>query len=107
MVRRAAFNPDHSLHIQPANEPVPAVIDVDMSRLMVADKLLQNITAAPDFSHELNYFFAGRSRSGLGVKLVRSPASASIVNRKFHGTGTALNTFLMIASVVTACASAS
>ena len=30
-----------------------------------------------------------------------------ILNRKFQGTGTALNTFLMMASVVTACASAS
>jgi hypothetical protein len=39
--------------------------------------------------------------------IIAKPVEFAGIKRKSHGTGTALKTFLMMASVVTACASAS
>jgi hypothetical protein len=64
-VRRPALNPGQSFDIQPANEPAFAVINVNVTRLVVANKPFQNITAAPDFAPTFK-FLAGRLRSGAG-----------------------------------------
>ncbi len=39
--------------IQPANEPALAVINVNVTRLVVANKPFQNMTAVPDVAHTL------------------------------------------------------
>jgi hypothetical protein len=52
-VGRPAFNAHQPVNVQTTDQPMFAVMDVNMARLVIADEPFQNITAAPDFAHEL------------------------------------------------------
>ena len=45
------FNSPHAIDIQPPDQPVFVVVNVDVPRHMVSDEPFENITAAPDFAH--------------------------------------------------------
>ena len=58
---RSGVQPSTPTNRSTSKQAVFAVINVNMARLVVADKPLQDVTAAPDFAQKFQLFVNGTS----------------------------------------------